>query len=59
VAAGGGVVFDVLPRRLKDSIDPWGTERALSAAQLSLMRKLKESLDPRGLLSPGRFVGGL
>jgi glycolate oxidase FAD binding subunit len=58
-AEGSVVAFDVLPRRLKDDIDPWGAERALSAAQLSLSRKLKDALDPRGLLSPGRFVGGL
>lgn len=58
-AEGGVVVFDKLPKRLKEDIDPWGTDRTLSATQLSLMRNLKAALDPQGLLSPGRFVGGL
>jgi FAD/FMN-containing dehydrogenase len=26
---------------------------------LAIMRRLKEELDPAGVLSPGRFVGGL
>jgi FAD/FMN-containing dehydrogenase len=53
------VTFDALPTSLKDRIDPWNTERALSTAQLSLMRAIKDALDPRGLLSPGRFIGGI
>jgi glycolate oxidase FAD binding subunit len=56
---GCSVIFDGLPKQLKDDIDPWGTERSLTAAQLSLMRAVKSALDPRSLLSPGRFVGGL
>ena len=57
-AEGGFLAFDRLPHRLKDEIDPWGADR-LSAAHLSLMRNLKDALDPSGRLSPGRFVGGL
>jgi len=26
---------------------------------LALMRKIKRQFDPKGLLNPGRFVGGL
>jgi len=58
-AVGGAATFDALPASLKDRIDPWSTDRALSAAQLSLMRSVKEALDPRGMLSPGCFVGGV
>jgi glycolate oxidase FAD binding subunit len=58
-AAGGIVTFDALPASLKDRIDPWSTERALPAARRSLMHAIKDALDPRGLLSPGCFVGGI
>lgn len=58
-AEGGVVVFDKLPKRLTEALDPWGADRTLSATQLNLMRNLKAALDPRGLLSPGRFVGDL
>jgi glycolate oxidase FAD binding subunit len=54
-AAGGWAVFDLLPTRLKDRIDPWGTE----LPGLQLMRGIKRTLDPTGCLSPGRFVGGI
>lgn len=58
-AEGGTVIFDALPTTLKDRIDPWSTDRTITSGQLSLMRGIKEALDPRRLLSPGRFVGGL
>jgi len=54
-ALGGWVVFDRLPAALKSEIDPWGTE----APGLALMRGIKQTLDPHGRLSPGRFVGGI
>jgi glycolate oxidase FAD binding subunit len=43
------------PAALKHEIDVWG---ALPAS-LDLMRKLKAVFDPAGILSPGRFVGGI
>ena len=52
--AGGWVVFDALPIGLKDRIDPWGDIPAMA-----LMRGVKNTLDPHGRLSPGRFVGGI
>lgn len=58
-AEGGVVTFDALPTSLKNRIDPWNTERSLGPAQLSLMRAIKDALDPSGLLSPGRFIGGM
>jgi glycolate oxidase FAD binding subunit len=54
-AAGGWVVFDALPLRLKERIDPWGADTPAPA----LMRGVKQTLDPHGRLSPGRFVGGI
>ena len=54
-AAGGWTVFDLLPTVLKDRIDPWGAD----PPGMQLMRGIKETLDPSGCLSPGRFVGGI
>ncbi len=53
--AGGTVVVEVCPPDLKRDIDVFGE---LPSA-FALMRGVKQQYDPRGLLSPGRFVGGL
>jgi len=43
------------PAEWKIGLKVWGSERP----NLALMKKVKEAFDPRGILSPGRFVGGL
>ncbi|HUY15795.1 MAG TPA: FAD-binding oxidoreductase [Terriglobia bacterium] len=43
------------PTSLKQHVDSWGPP----ATDIVSMRKLKQTLDPNGILSPGRFVGGL
>jgi glycolate oxidase FAD binding subunit len=43
------------PTEWKASLKIWGLERS----DLAQMRKLKAVFDPNGILSPGRFVGGL
>jgi glycolate oxidase FAD binding subunit len=53
--ADGWAVFDVLPARLKTRLDTWDAE----VPGISLMRGVKKMLDPKGRLSPGRFVGGI
>jgi glycolate oxidase FAD binding subunit len=53
-AVGGWTVFDLLPTRLKDRIDPWGTD----PPGIRLMRGIKQTLDPSACLSPGRFLEG-
>jgi len=53
--SGGWVAFDHLAHPLHGRIDPFGNP---SPAVL-LMREVKRQLDPSGLLSPGRFVGGI
>ncbi len=50
----GGSVVIVRPLA-GDATDPWG---AAGDAQ-GLMRVLKQQFDPRGILNPGRFVGGI
>jgi glycolate oxidase FAD binding subunit len=43
------------PSALKREIDIWGP----LPASFELMKKLKNVFDPGGILSPGRFVGGI
>ena len=53
--ADGWAIFDLLPARLKARLDTWDAE----VPGISLMRGVKNMLDPKGRLSPGRFVGGI
>ena len=53
--ADGWAIFDLLPARLKARLDTWDAE----VPGISLMRGVKKMLDPKGRLSPGRFVGGI
>jgi glycolate oxidase FAD binding subunit len=53
---GGGVIVERAPRALRERIDPWGP---VPAPALAVMRAIKAEFDPRGILNPGRFVGGL
>jgi glycolate oxidase FAD binding subunit len=43
------------PSALKRDIDIWGP----LPASFELMKKLKTVFDPEGILSPGRFIGGI
>ncbi len=56
VATKGGF-FTVLdaPITLKQRLDLWG----YSGNAMALMRTIKQQFDPKGLLSPQRFVGGI
>ena len=52
---GAWVVFEALPEGLRGRLDPWGFD----APALRLMGGVKRALDPTGVFSPGRFVGGI
>ena len=54
-AAGGTLVLERCPLDLKRRLDVFGEP----PASFGLMRRVKEQFDPRGVLSPGRFVGRL
>jgi glycolate oxidase FAD binding subunit len=54
-AHDGHAILVSAPAELKFDIDVWGG----SPPALALMREIKRQLDPRGLLNPGRFVGGI
>ncbi len=54
-AARGFCAVPWCPAELKSRVAIWGKERA----DVGLMRKVKQVFDPGGILSPGRFVGGM
>jgi glycolate oxidase FAD binding subunit len=51
----GYVVVEAIDPVLKDRLDVWGHV----GGTFPLMKRLKETLDPQGILNPGRFVGGI
>ena len=52
---GGTLVVERCPHQFKSQVDVWGP----AGDDFEVMRKLKEVWDPKGVLAPGRFVGGL
>ena len=53
--ASGSLVVEAAPAELKRSLDAWGRPPEAAA----VMRRLKAEFDPRGLMSPGRFLAGI
>ena len=51
----GYVVVEAIDPVLKERVDVWGHV----GGAFPLMKRLKETLDPQGILSPGRFAGGI
>jgi glycolate oxidase FAD binding subunit len=51
----GNLVVESCPREIKEKISVWGQQRN----DQIIMRRLKEKMDPQGVLNPGRFVGGI
>jgi glycolate oxidase FAD binding subunit len=52
---GGYIVVELIDPTLKERVDVWGHLEGV----LPLMKGVKEKLDPKGILNPGRFVGGI
>lgn len=55
VVAGGHAVVEKVRSEVKNGFDVWGYE----APALEIMRRIKQEFDPKTLLNPGRFVGGI
>lgn len=51
----GTLIVERCPPGVKELVDVWGPTRT----DFHLMRAMKSQFDPRGTLSPGRFVGGI
>ena len=52
---GGHAMIPWCPTELKRSVNIWGLPRP----DFALMQRVKNVFDPHGILSPGRFCGGL
>jgi glycolate oxidase FAD binding subunit len=52
---GGSVVVREASPAFKERVEAWGP----IGTRLDLTRRVKEKFDPRGILNPGRFVGGI
>ncbi len=52
---GGRSMIEWCPTKLKKQVNVWGPARD----DLVLMQRLKQAFDPQGILSPGRFMGGI
>lgn len=55
VGLGGSLVVLTCSSDLKPALDVWGEP----GEPLELMRRIKERFDPRAVLNPGRFIGGI
>jgi glycolate oxidase FAD binding subunit len=55
IGEDGQVIVAAAPPDVKRALDVWGPP----PPGFPLMRALKQALDPRATLNPGRFVGGL
>ena len=55
VKNGGGLVVESSPLSIKKKVDVWGQSRS----DYLVARRLKEQIDPAGILNIGRFVGGI
>ena len=53
--AGGSMVIERCAPEVKSRLDVWGD----IGDSISIMRRLKEQYDPKGILNPGRFAGGI
>jgi glycolate oxidase FAD binding subunit len=54
-AAGGQAVLEWAPLAVKERVAVWDEP----GPAFRLMKAIKDQLDPRGILNPGRFVGGI
>jgi glycolate oxidase FAD binding subunit len=54
-AAGGSLFIERATGAVRRRIDAWGEVKATA----SLMRSIKDKLDPQSLLNPGRFAAGI
>ncbi len=55
VRRGGSVIVREASPAFKERVEVWGP----LGSRLDLNRRVKEKFDPRGILNPGRFVGGI
>lgn len=54
-AAGGELVVEWAPLWVKEEVSVWEPP----SAAVRIMQRIKAQLDPKGIMNPGRFVGGI
>ncbi len=54
-AAGGELVLEWAPLAVKEEVGVWDAP----SPAVRLMQGIKAQLDPKGIMNPGRFVGGI
>ncbi len=52
---GGSLIVERAPMAVKDNLDVWD----YTGESLEVMRNLKAQYDPKGILNPNRFTGGI
>jgi len=52
---GGDAIVETCPQAVRELIDVWGP----APSGMAIMSRIKRQFDPKGLLNPGRFIGGL
>ncbi len=55
VKNGGNCIVERAPKAIKEKVSVWGQTRSDAV----VVRRLKEKLDPAGIMNPGRYVGGV
>jgi glycolate oxidase FAD binding subunit len=53
--AGGELVLEWAPLAVKEEVSVWDAP----SAAVRVMQRIKAQLDPKGIMNPGRFVGGI
>lgn len=53
IAAGGWMVIEAAPRKVKETVSVWGEP----GSDFAVMRAIKSRLDPAGIMNPGRYIG--
>ncbi|MCP4669636.1 MAG: FAD-binding oxidoreductase, partial [Deltaproteobacteria bacterium] len=51
----GNLVIEGAPTEMKERLKIWGE----TGSDIVLMKRLKDQIDPAGVMCPGRFVGGM
>jgi glycolate oxidase FAD binding subunit len=52
---GGNMIIQRAPTAMKGRLAVWGT----TGSDFAVMKRIKTQIDPTGIMSPGRFIGGL
>jgi glycolate oxidase FAD binding subunit len=54
-SVGGNMVIERSPAGVKEKLKIWGEP----GSDFVVMKRVKDQIDPSGIMSPGRFMGGL